>query len=106
MGMTIKDLMPTGSRNAIKRKDLLYMCKVNGVADNDREMRRLIEKERATSCVICLSDGAGYFIPDKDDKDKLKVYLKQESDRYKSVIRNLSVARAMLEDLEKERLTV
>lgn len=102
--MDIKMLIPIGSKNAIKRRDLLNFCKLNGIAESDREMRRLIEKERAETCIICLSDGNGYFIPDKDDKDKLKDYVKQESDRYKSVIRNLSIAKAMLEDLEYGRV--
>lgn len=104
MGMTIKDLMPTGSRNAIKRKDLLNACKVHGIADNDREMRRLIEKERQDLCIVCLSDGNGYFIPDNDDKDKLRHYIAQERDRIKSVARNLGVATRLLEDLEYGRV--
>ena len=102
--MSIIDIIPTGSKNAVSRSYLLTLCKEHGIAKTDREMRRKIELARKVDVILNLSDGNGYFIPDKDDKDKLKVYLKQESDRYKSVIRNLSVARAMLEDLEKERI--
>lgn len=102
--MRITDIIPKGSKNAISRTYLLTLCKEHGIAKSDREMRRQIEQARKVDVILNLSDGRGYFIPDENDKDKLQTYLKQESDRYKSVIRNLNVARAYMEDLEYGRV--
>lgn len=104
MAKSITDIIPRGSKNAISRAYLLSLCKEHGIAKSDREMRRQIEQARKVDVILNLSDGRGYFIPDEQDKDKLRTYLKQESDRYKSVIRNLHIARAMLEDLEYGRV--
>lgn len=101
--MNISELIPIGSKNSISRSQLLTECKFYGIADTDRKMRRLIEEARRDICVICLSDGNGYFIPDKDDKDKLRHYINQEHGRSISILRNLKMARNLLEDLEKER---
>ena len=102
--MNIINLIPTGSKNAVKRSDLMRSCKEHGIAESDREMRRLIEKARDEICIVCLSDGKGYFVPDKTDKDKLRHYIAQERDRIKSVARNLGVATRLLEDLEYGRV--
>lgn len=102
--MNIVSIIPKGSKNAISRRQLLIECKEHGIANSDREMRRQIEQARKVDVILNLSDGRGYFIPDENDKDKLRIYLKQESDRYKSVICNLHIARAMLEDLEYGRV--
>ena len=104
MGMTVTDLIPKGSKNAISRSYLLSLCKEHGIAKSDREMRRQIEQARKMDVILNLSDGRGYFIPDENDKDKLRTYINQESDRYKSVICNLHIARAMLEDFEYGRV--
>lgn len=101
--MTIENLIPIGSKNSISRSQLLTECKFYGIADTDRKMRRLIEDARQESVIICLSDGKGYYIPDKDDKDKLRHYINQEHGRSISILRNLKMARNLLEDLEKER---
>ena len=102
--MSIIDIIPKGSKNAISRSYLLTLCKEYGIADNDREMRRLIEKERATNCIICLSDGKGYYIPDENDKDKLRHYINQEHGRSISIMRNLKMANNLLEDMEVGRV--
>jgi hypothetical protein len=102
--MRITDLIPRGSKNAISRRQLLIECKEHGIAKSDREMRRQIEQARKNVCVICLSDGKGYFIPDKSDVAELKHYINQEHDRGKAILRNLKTARATLEDLEVGRI--
>lgn len=102
--MTIKDLIPIGSQNAVSRSQLLTECKEYGIADNDRKMRRLIEDARSQSVILNLQDGRGYFRPDKSDKDKLKHYVAQERDRSITISRNLQMASAMLEDLEHGRV--
>lgn len=104
MAKNITEIIPKGSKNAISRTYLLTLCKEHGIANSDREMRRQIEQARKIDVILNLSDGRGYFIPDEQDQDKLRTYIKQESDRYKSVICNLHIARAMLEDLEYGRV--
>ena len=104
--MNIAELIPIGSKNSISRSQLLTECKFYGIADTDRKMRKLIEDARQKSVIICLSDGKGYYIPDKDDKDKLRHYINQEKDRYQSIAKNLKMAHALLEDMEKGRLAV
>ena len=104
MAKNITDIIPKGSKNAISRTYLLTLCKEHGIANSDREMRRQIEQARKSEVILNLSDGRGYFIPDENDKDKLRIYLKQESDRCASVVRNLHIARAYMEDLEYGRV--
>lgn len=104
MIISVIDLIPIGSKNAITREALLNKCTVFGIAFNDRQMRKLIEDARAENCILNLSDGRGYFIPDKNDQDKLRHYVNQEHDRSMTILRNLKMARAMLEDLEYERI--
>lgn len=102
--MSIIDIIPKGSKNAVSRSYLLTLCKEYGLADTDRKMRKLIEDARKESVIICLCNGDGYFIPDENDHEKLRHYIHQEKDRYTAIIRNLRVANAMLEDMEKGRL--
>ncbi len=102
--MRITDLIPRGSKNAISRAYLLSLCKEHGIAESDRKMRKLIEDTRKEFCIICLSDGKGYFIPAKDDIKELRHYIAQEKDRSKSILKNLRVANAVLEDLEYGRV--
>ena len=102
--MTIKDIIPVGSKNAITRKNLLDRCLCAGLAENDRQMRKLIENARKESVIICLSDGRGYFLPDKDDQDKLRHYINQEHDRSISILRNLKMANNLLSDMECGRI--
>lgn len=102
--MNISELVPKGKKNAISRAELLRRCNEFGVAKSDREMRRLIQNARANACILNLSDGRGYFVPDKSDIAELKHYINQEHDRGKAILRNLKTARATLEDLEYGRV--
>ena len=104
MVTNIIDLIPTGSANAISREALLDKCILFGIALNDRAMRKAIENARKESVIICLSDGRGYFVPDKNDKDKLRHYINQEHDRSISILRNLKMANNLLSDMECGRI--
>lgn len=104
MVTNIVDLIPKGSANAISREALLNKCTVFGLAFNDRQMRKLIEEARKEAVIICLCDGRGYFIPDKDDQDKLRHYINQEHDRSIAILRNLTMANNLLEDMECGRI--
>jgi len=104
MVTNIIDIIPKGSANAISREALLDKCILFGIALNDRAMRKAIEAARKENVVICLSDGRGYFVPDKNDKDKLRHYINQEHDRSIAILRNLKMANNLLEDMEVGRI--
>lgn len=102
--MKISDLIPMGKANAIKREELLYRCKMYGLATNDRGMRKLIEDARKENCILNVSDGRGYFRPTKDDLPELRHYIAQEKDRSMAILHNLKMARNVLEDMEVGRI--
>lgn len=102
--MNITSLIPMGKRNAIKREELLYRCKMYGLATNDRAMRKLIEDARKESCILNLQNGSGYFRPTKDDLPELRHYIAQEKDRSMAILHNLKMARNVLEDMEVGRI--
>lgn len=102
--MTVADLIPYGSENAISRDNLLDKCYRLGLATNDRQMRKLIEDARKSFVILNLSDGRGYFRPKKSDKEKLRHYVAQERDRSIAISRNLKMANALLEDMEYGRI--
>lgn len=104
MVTNIVDLIPKGSDNAISREALLDKCILFGIAINDRAMRKAIEDARKSHCVLNLSDGKGYFIPDKNDQDKLRHYINQEHDRSIAILRNLKMANNLLSDYENNRI--
>lgn len=102
--MKISDLIPMGKRNAIKREELLYRCKMFGLATNDRGMRKLIEDARKENCILNLQNGSGYFRPTKDDLPELRHYIAQEKDRSMAILHNLKMAKNLLEDMEVGRI--
>ncbi len=104
MVTNIVDLIPKGSDNAISREALLDKCILFGIALNDRAMRKAIEDARKSVTILNMQDGRGYFLPDKNDQDKLRHYINQEHDRSMTILRNLKMAKAMLEDMEANRL--
>ena len=104
MAKNIIDLIPTGKHRAISRSGLLNMCKVYGIAQSDRKMRRLIEDARKTTVILNIQDGSGYFRPAKDDIADLKHYIAQEHERSISILHNLTMANNLLEDMEVGRV--
>lgn len=104
MAKNIAEIIPIGKKNAIKRQMLLTLCKAEGLAKNDREMRRQIEQARGENCILNMQDGSGYFIPDMEDIADLRSYIAQEHGRSLAILHNLKMAKAMLEDFEFNRL--
>ena len=104
MVTNIVDLIPKGSANAISREDLLNRCIIFGIAFNDRAMRKAIEDARKSVTILNMQDGRGYFLPDKNDHDKLRHYINQEHDRSISILRNLKMANNLLSDYENNRI--
>ena len=102
--MNITEIIPMGKANAIKREELLYRCKMLGLATNDRGMRKLIEDARKENCILNMQNGAGYFRPTKDDLPELRHYVAQERDRSLTILSNLKMARNLLEDMECNRV--
>lgn len=102
--MKIENLIPKGKNNAISRMELLNRCILHGLANNDRSMRRLIEESRKENVILNLSNGKGYFIPDKEDLSDLRHYIAQEKCRSISINRNLKMASNLLADMECGRI--
>lgn len=90
----ILQFIPTGSKNAIKRETLVALA-----AMDDRNVREAISKARHKIPILNLSDGRGYYIPDMNvahDRRALKLYVKQEESRLKSIGWSLKAARKTL----------
>lgn len=104
MAKNIVELIPIGRNNAKMRHVLLHECQTEGIAKNDREMRRLIQDARVGDVILNLSDGSGYFRPGKEDISELKHYISQEYDRAASIRKNLTLARNLLADMEAARI--
>lgn len=105
----IIDLIPVGQENAVSRKLLTEQCisygLIDGKAQNpDRCMRKLLNKARENHVVINLSDGGGYFQPDKEDLTSLIWYIQQESRRLLAINKPLRYANKLLADMKAGRL--
>ena len=102
--LNVTSFIPIESENAITRENLLNKCIFAGLADNDRQMRKLIEDARKETVILNMQDGRGYFQPGKNDRDKLKHYVEQEHDRSISILRNLKMANNLLADIDNGRV--
>ncbi len=93
--MNITDYIPTGSNNAISRKNL---CAVTGLSD--RIVRGLIEEARRETIIISNNDGSGYWLypefPTEQEKELLRKFVKQQESRAKSIFYALYPARQMM----------
>lgn len=110
-GITIADLIPIGSENAVSRDYLVTLCVKNGLVDEklkpesrDRALRQLIEHARIDYTILNLSDGRGYYRPSREDLMELQKYIWQEESRAKSIFKNLSMAKKLYEDYKTGRL--
>lgn len=104
MAKSIVDLIPVGKANAIERGQLHNLCKVYGIADSDREMRKLMQRAKGSNVILNMQDGSGYFRPGKDDKEELRHYIMQEAQRSITILQNLEMAKNLLSDMEKNRI--
>lgn len=92
--MSIVDYIPFGEENAVKRFEL-----IDKIMKPDREIRRMIEDARRSGVIILnLSNGNGYFRPDK--KEEILRYIRQEEARARSIHRNLKAAKKALRAID------
>ena len=92
--MSIVDYIPFGEENAVKRWELM-----DKIMKPDREIRRMIEDARRSGVIILnLSNGHGYFRPDK--KEEILRYIRQEEARARSIHRNLKAAKKALRAID------
>lgn len=88
--MNIIDLIPTGRKKAITREALR-----RAYGSSDRDMRYALETARKHNVIVNLSDGKGYFLPDPNDKEDVRLtvmYVAQEESRKKSLEQSLFAA--------------
>lgn len=81
--MTIYEYIPTGSKNAIKRRDLADL-----IGETDRGTRALVAK--AAEDLPIINFGTGYFIPDINDPHDVAILrgvLLRENARIESLIK-------------------
>lgn len=93
----ILDFIPVGKENAVERIELV---KRTGLSD--RDMRAGLEKAREKKIIINLSDGHGYFRPDKNSPDDVRNvlhYAAQEESRKRSIEKHLAPVYEFLEEV-------
>ncbi len=90
--MKIVDLLQNGEKNAINMAELAARVNLD-----ERELRRVIFRERCNGEII-LSSSAGYYLP--SNKEELERYIKRTEARAKSAFRSLKEARRKLRALE------
>lgn len=95
-GDFILSFIPTGSKNAIKRK---WLCTLTGL--RDRVVRDMIHHARHKMPIINLSKGKGYYFPDMNqdcDRQLLIRYVRQEESRVRNIIWALAGAKRTLKN--------
>lgn len=107
------ELIPVGKKNAIKRSDLVDKCIEIGLIsadakrmNQDRSMRKLIERTRMdyNMSITNDGDGCGYYRPTKEDLDNLRSNNKREDKRAISTFASMKINKAYEEDLKVGRL--
>ena len=88
--MNLLEFIPFGSKNAIKRADLVM---ASGMSD--REMRRCIEELRKETPIVNMQNGQGYFRPETEEE--LNHYIAQEKARATTILKNLRAAEKQLQ---------
>ena len=90
--MNIVDYIPFGQVNAISRKDL---CKATGL--DDRTAREAISKARR-DVVILSAENGGYYQPTAEESREVAKWLKQETNRAKSIFWSMQGARRYMKN--------
>lgn len=96
--ITLRDLIPIGSENAIATAELMSRT---GYTDK-RALRMDIRKLRIAGEVILSTtkNKGGYYRP--KDKDELRKFIRQEEHRAKSIFYALKTARRLLQQSEDQ----
>lgn len=102
--ITIADLIPFGSENAISRQTLVAEAIANGLVeengDSDRTTRKLIQNARIDYTILNRPNG-GYYRPTHEDLLELCKYIRQEEKRATSIFRSIKKAKALYEDYKR-----
>lgn len=72
--------------------------------DPDREMRRLVSKEKLDWAILNDGEGKGYYQPSKEDYKEMRLAIKREEDRAKKIFLGIKQVKNLLDDYEHERL--
>lgn len=87
----IKELLPTGKRNAISSQKLADMAGCKSI----REMQKVIAAERAEGAVILSSTTGGYYLP--ENKQEIKEFCCTLQSRSKNTLDALESAKKALQ---------
>lgn len=105
------ELIPKGKENAIKRSDLVDKCieagliKADSARDNqDRVMRRLLQRAKMDYSITNNGDGSGYYRPSKEDYQNLRKNNNRENKKAISTLGGLKTNKAIAEDYRVGRL--
>lgn len=115
--LPIIELLPIGRDNAIPRKTLINRCIASGLispdvkeSTADRKMRDLLTNAKQEGYTILnLSDGNGYYRltsgykASLEEIQDLQRYIRQEENRGKVIFKNISMTKALYEDLKHGR---
>lgn len=98
-----------GKENAIKRDDLTQKCVDAGlihidVGDKDRAMRNLLKRAKLDYSITNDGDGMGYYIPTKEDGDRLERNNNREKKKAISTLAGNKLNSALVEDFKHGRL--
>lgn len=96
--MNILVYIPYGKEKAISRQMLCELTKLN-----DRDMRTEIAKARRINPILNAQDGKGYYQPLPEEIEEAKDFLRQESDRAKSIFYSLYSVRNWIKEKEANK---
>lgn len=89
--INITDYIPTGAKNAVSLRYLIYMTGLSG-----RKVRKEIERSRKTECICNFQNGKGYFMA--ETVEEAERFKRQEMKRYMSIWKALRGTRKFIED--------
>lgn len=105
------ELIPKGKENAIKRDELIDKCIEHGLVkpdakreNQDRAMRKMIQKARLDYSITNNGDGSGYYRPSKEDYQNLRKNNNRENKKAISTLGGLKTNKAIAEDYRVGRL--
>jgi hypothetical protein len=107
----LAELIPKGKENAITRDELLDKCIENGLVkedskreNQDRAMRKLIQKAKLDYSITNDADGSGYYRPTKEDYQRLRRNHNREKKKGISTIVSEKYNGATIEDYKHGRI--
>ena len=95
--LDILHLIPFGEARAISRNKLRI---ITGLPD--RIVRKAIHELRKKHVILYDPIDGGYYRPTKAEVEKIRMFVKIESKRVKSLNENVDVAKAAIKEFESE----